>query len=71
VVFYAPGSIALSKSEALKTDQPCLLICEKGKLWVADPTQKLTEVNLTINNQIYKIALPAGDNAGSTTVLNY
>ncbi len=70
-VFYAPGSIALSKSEALKTDLPCLLICEKGKLWVADPTQKLTEVNITINSHVYKITLPAGDSAGSTVVLNY
>jgi len=71
-VFYAPGDVNISENQKLSVSAPCIVIFEpNGTLWVSDPTQKLTEINIAINEQRVTVKLPAGDYAGSSIKVNY
>jgi len=71
-VFYAPGDVSISQNQKLSVSAPCLVISEpKGSVWISDPTQKLAEINLTINKHAIAVKLPAGDMAGSSIKVNY
>lgn len=81
IVFYAPGSSDLWGG--ITTDQACMVMLKKQKrqlqVSVADPTQKLTELEITLNGSysgpyatstegktVLRIPLPKDSEAGST-----
>ncbi len=71
-VFYAPGDVGIGENQKLSVSAPCIVIFEpNGNIWVSDPTQKLAEINLTINKRQTAVKLPAGDMAGSSIKVNY
>ncbi|MCF6332386.1 MAG: polysaccharide lyase 8 family protein [Draconibacterium sp.] len=84
IIFYEPG-----KSDVfggIEVDQPCLVMLKKHdnglQVSVADPTQKLSEINLILNDEYFgefatsknkkteiKIALQKGGESGKTVTL--
>lgn len=85
VVFYKAGKSAAFGG--IEVDQPCLVMLKKREngiqVSVSDPTQKLDEINLTINGNFtgdfassekgktkLKIELPKGGEAGKTVILS-
>ncbi|WP_448698407.1 polysaccharide lyase family 8 super-sandwich domain-containing protein [Mucilaginibacter sp. AW1-3] len=71
-VFYAPGAISIRGAQKLRASAPCIVIFKpNGTIWVTDPTQKLTELNLAVNEHLVKVKLPAGDMAGSSIKVDY
>ncbi len=65
VVFYQPGNLQLSSKLRLTTDQACLLIYEKGNIWIADPGRKLQKIQLKLNEKNILVQLPKDQYAGS------
>jgi len=71
-VFYAPGDVSIGNNQQLSVSAPCIVIFEPdGSICVADPTQKLAEISLTINKHLVAAKLPAGDMAGSSVKVSY
>ncbi|GAB3906356.1 polysaccharide lyase family 8 super-sandwich domain-containing protein [Mucilaginibacter boryungensis] len=70
VVFYKPGTLHLTETQRLQTDQPCMLICKAGpagyEVWASDPTRKLTVANITLNKKNVQAQFPQGEILGST-----
>jgi chondroitin AC lyase len=68
-VFYQAGTLYMSGSQRIQTDQACMLIYKTGSgdsgLWVSDPTRKLQTVNLLINKKPVQVQLPQGEMLGS------
>lgn len=66
-VFFQPGTLGGNRS--ISVDQPCLILFreKEKKITVADPTQKLKEVSVTIDGRATNIALPTGAQAGAST----
>ncbi|MEO5912137.1 MAG: polysaccharide lyase family 8 super-sandwich domain-containing protein [Pelobium sp.] len=76
VVFYEAGSLK-SENFNITTDEPCVLfikdIASKSPiLYLADPTQKLTDLHITFSTALLKITqtiaitLPQSENKGAT-----
>lgn len=76
VVFYEAGTLKTSNF-SITTDEPCVLLIkdiasEKPVLYIADPTQKLTDLHITFNSLQLKetwpiaITLPQGEHLGGT-----
>ncbi|MCG3148661.1 MAG: Chondroitinase-AC [Verrucomicrobiae bacterium] len=65
VAFYEPGEI-----EGVTGSAPCLLLLRQTptgpQVTVADPTQKLSRLQVTIAGKPLAFALPTGDQAGSS-----
>lgn len=71
-VFYGAGEVGIGGNQKLGVSAPCIIIFEtNGSIWVADPTQKLAEIDLTVNEHLVTVKLPAGDMAGSSVKINY
>jgi chondroitin AC lyase len=71
-VFYTSGDVKLGENQKLSVSAPCIVVFEPdGTFWVSDPTQKLAEINITINKHQIVVKLPAGDMAGSSIKVNY
>ncbi|KHJ38721.1 chondroitinase-AC [Pedobacter glucosidilyticus] len=70
---YQPTSVKISGFKTLNFKQAALYILEKSKngwmLYVADPTQKLKNVNLSWGTTNYNVDLPQGDEKGKTISL--
>ncbi len=69
--FYAPGELDLGASGVLAVDQPCLVLLHRlpdgsTELSVADPTAKLTSVNVRLGPTRADFILPSGPDAGRT-----
>jgi hypothetical protein len=65
-VFYSPGVLAIGKGRTLAADAPCLVTLDRGRkqLFVAEPTQKLEALQLTIDGRTARVTLPTGGDAG-------
>lgn len=70
--FYQAGELSIGANPKLSVSAPCMIIFEpNGTIWLADPTQKLTEISVTINKRLTTVKLPAGDMAGSSIKVSY
>lgn len=76
VVFYEAGTLKISNF-SITTDEPCVLLikniaAKNPVLYVADPTQKLTDLHITFSSLQVKetlpiaITLPQGEHLGGT-----
>ncbi|MCD0487578.1 polysaccharide lyase beta-sandwich domain-containing protein [Pedobacter sp. MC2016-14] len=70
-VFYQAGSLMLPKKIKLSVNQPCLLMFKEGTIWISDPTRKIKEVQLALNERSLQLSLPQGDFAGSTLKVSF
>ena len=73
ITFFIPGSISYDDL-SLSVNIPCILMVKKLStdrvdIYVADPTQLESQVNLKVNDHEQIIKLPSGDYAGSTVHL--
>lgn len=84
VIFYEPGKSGVLGG--IEVDKPCVLMIKKDddeiKLSIADPTQLLSEINVTVNGEFsgenteiqngktkVKVMLPKGEEAGKTVIV--
>lgn len=69
-VFYKPGELEYGPAKKVAVDVPCLVMLrEEGSettVFVADPTQALKTVNITLNGQRLSMQLPQGMYAGQS-----
>lgn len=67
-VFHQPGALSFGEGRSITVDRPCVLMLEepKGRLTIADPTQLLKEITVTLDGKETKLVLPAGAMAGSS-----
>jgi len=79
VCFYQPQTLSY-KQLKITVDQPCIVLIKKTntarpEIWLADPSQKLTELNLSIqinNNPVTKrVILPDGESKGKSVLVNF
>lgn len=72
---YRPTSIKVSKFPVIGVKQAGLYLIKKAdghyRLWVADPTQKLKQMTVTVKGKTTGITLPQGNEAGKTTSINF
>ena len=74
-VLYKPSTITVG-DYSFQANTPCILMVRgKKKLYIADPTQLLTEGQITITNnktntnKVYSIHFPTGDRAGASLLV--
>ncbi len=75
VVFYEAGSLTV-KGSTIKVDQPCVLfvkaIDSKNPIvCVSDPTQTLTDINISFNTASASLSFPQGEHKGATTSFQF
>ena len=74
VVFHCPGMLEYGTGKTLAVDKPCVVILDEkaNRLSVADPTQQLKEMTVTLDGVPMKHPFPQGAMAGSSsTVLHW
>lgn len=74
IVFYKAGSISLGNNLTVAAGAPCIVMLKTNgsaapAIAVADPTQKLTALQLKVNGRAIDVPLPKGDQAGNTVML--
>ncbi|WP_119079764.1 polysaccharide lyase family 8 super-sandwich domain-containing protein [Chitinophaga alhagiae] len=74
IVFYEAGSVKVNDRLTLAATQPCIVMVKAdgaavSALAVAEPTQKLGSLQLTMNDRTVDVTLPAGAQAGSTVIV--
>lgn len=69
VSFFAPGWVDLPDKRRVTADRPMLLMLRKGKIFAADPSQKLAGAEVVIGDARQEITFPQGQLAGSTVSL--
>lgn len=71
-VFYTPATLTCNDI-TLTVDQACTLLYDGSKLTIADPTQTLSSINVTITNsdnvETKQIAMPLDDTKGTSVTL--
>jgi chondroitin AC lyase len=72
IVFYEPASVGFEKFSIAASQSCMVMLTPDGKMWVADPTQKLNSVTVKINanesEKVYTVNLPVQEGyRGSTT----
>ena len=69
-IFYQPGALTYAAGKTIAVDQPCLVLIDDNtnQLTLADPTQRLTNLTVTLNGIATKYALPTGPKAGSSLI---
>lgn len=67
-VFHQPGVLSFGEGRTIAVDQPCVIMLDEegGRLAIADPTQLLREITVSLDGRAEKLTLPAGAMAGST-----
>lgn len=67
-VFHVPGTLDCGGGKTISVDKPCILLLDGNnhKLTLADPTQRLADVTVTLDGKSARYALPAGAQAGSS-----
>jgi chondroitin AC lyase len=66
-VFYEPGKLEYGNGKTISVDQPCILLLDgNNQLTLADPTQRLADITVTLDGKPAKHVLPAGARAGSS-----
>ncbi|AXY73439.1 chondroitin lyase [Paraflavitalea soli] len=75
IVFYKAGSIKVSDKLTVATTQPCIVMIKaKGAtvsamaIAISDPTQKLSFLQLKVNERTIQVSLPTDGKAGSTII---
>ena len=70
-VFYQPGQLNYANGRNITVNEPCLMMirnsAQETRLTIADPTQKLKEVCVSLDGKPVHIPLPQGPYAGSST----
>lgn len=74
LVCYEPLPMTRIHGAVVQTDQPCLLMLHTKngrvtRLVAADPSQSMDELNITLNNKLYRISLPGAGMAGSSVMI--
>lgn len=74
IVFYKAGSVRINDKLTLASTAPCIVMVKAegstvDTIAVADPTQKLSSLQLKVNERTIDVTLPAGTEAGSTVVV--
>jgi chondroitin AC lyase len=74
IVFYKAGSVKINDKLTLAATAPCIVMVKANgagatAIAVADPTQKLSSLQLKLNARIIDVTLPKGDKAGSTIIV--
>lgn len=72
-VFWSAGGQRLDATLRVTVDAPCVVIADQKaqRLFVADPTQRLTELNVTVNGVGRRVMLPQGGEAGRSVQVGY
>lgn len=72
-VFYEAGRLACGGGKTIAVDRPCLAQLDarggKARLIVADPTQKLERVSVTVDGKSREVTLPRGGEAGKSVTV--
>jgi chondroitin AC lyase len=69
LVFWTAGAAAIGGSGEAAADSPCVVLtCGSGAV-VADPTQRITALGLTIDGVRRDVALPQGGDAGRSVAV--
>ena len=70
VVFWQPGTIAWTSGRSLQAAAPCLVDIDGDQVAVSDPTRKLTQVDLHLDDKPWPVSLHTNPGyEGSTVVL--
>ncbi|MFD0895413.1 hypothetical protein KBB96_20245 [Luteolibacter ambystomatis] len=71
IIFWKAGVFTTASGAPITVDQPCvaLLDATKRELRVADPTQKLATVHVTLGSGIKTVVFPTGGQAGTAVVV--
>jgi len=71
-VFYKSGKLE-GADYSVEVDSPCIMCMEASganpRVWIADPTQKLTQIGISAGGSYVEQKLPAGTLAGKTIEL--
>lgn len=70
-IFYAPGQLSTSGGRVIAVDSPCLLSLNANELIIADPSQILTSLTVTIAGTSILVELPSAENAGKQVVIQW
>jgi chondroitin AC lyase len=75
VVFYEAGSLTYG-GNSVSVDQPCVLLVKAMEsknptVYVSDPTQTLTDVNVSFNAVSASLTFPQGAHKGATTAFQF
>lgn len=65
LIFWASGEATLPNGRILKVDTPCVVLVSESTVRVAEPTQKLSTLELTIAGRSHTVSLPRGAQAGT------
>lgn len=69
IILYEPGEID-TPAGMIGADSPCIImIRDMSRIYVADPTHELQEVNLKTPGGTRNVHFPKGDDAGSSTMI--
>jgi chondroitin AC lyase len=74
VVFYKAGSIKVNDKLTFATNQPCIVMIKANgatvsAIAVSDPTQKLSSLQVKVNERTINVSLPTGGEVGSTVIV--
>lgn len=74
IVFYKAGSIKINDKLTLATTQPCIVMVKAqgatvSSIAITDPTQKLSSLQLKVNQRTIEVSLPTGAEVGSTVMV--
>ncbi len=74
IVFYKAGSVRINDKLTLSSTAPCIVMVKAegaavDTIAVADPAQKLSSLQLKVNERTVNVTLPQGVEAGSTVVV--
>jgi chondroitin AC lyase len=70
-VFYEKGRLDLKGGRSIEVDVPCILMLRGTTLSIADPTQKIEKITVTISGSEKKtIQMPKDGHAGSTVTVS-
>lgn len=72
VVFYEPASVGFDKFSIAASQACIVMLTPDGKMWVADPSQKLNTVNVKISvneyEKVYTVDLPVQEGYRGSTI---
>lgn len=69
-VFYKSSSIKTKRFGNISADKSCILIVEKDRLFVSDPTHEHQSIKVTLGNRTFIAKLPQADYRGNKVVVS-
>lgn len=67
VTFFRPGKIVV-KNKKIQVDKPCLVLIQKGKIYLSDPLHNGGKLNIIYNNKQYEVNLPPNGTTISVSI---